>query len=529
MAGVEAEEVKRRVDIVEVGLWLGLPLRRKGKYFVCRCLYPERHRRGDRKAEHLCFDPVRQTYGCFACGYFGDAIDLVMRVRGVDFKQALEMLAEYAGISPPQRHNVTTPARRDSKAAQRRDAATLHTRPTPSPSPVITSTPGISSPKAPTATPPKAPHLPAQRRFDVTTPPSRDSAAVRRCDAVTLHCDPLHSALSSPIWRIYQTLLDLSPLSDQALEYLQSRGIQPEMALAARLGWIEDPAALLAELRRRFGDHLLAQAGLLSASGRLIFSRHRLIWPILWLLPPGQADDEPPEGPDAAAHAAGEPQAPSSPAAAAADSAQAPRQAPKAESPAAAGPPQAAQGPTSQSQAPGGPGEAPQMPRQGGQLAPDQRLPGRLQEPPMPGAVRLGEEEGEAVPIYLVGEAIGRRPEDAPKRLNLRRPIPAPFCAHLLFWAEPGEKVLICEGPVDTLLAVQAGYVAIGLPGAGAWRPEWARWLLPFEVYLALDPDPAGRRAAQRIASDLWRLGKTARRLPIPDGMDLADFLSQGA
>src|SRR5690606_12001199 len=43
-------------------------------------------------------NPELQIYKCFGCGVGGDLIDFVERIEGLDFPQALELLAGRAGI-----------------------------------------------------------------------------------------------------------------------------------------------------------------------------------------------------------------------------------------------------------------------------------------------------------------------------------------------------------------------------------------------------------------------------------------------
>ena len=72
------------------------------------------------------------------------------------------------------------------------------------------------------------------------------------------------------------------------------------------------------------------------------------------------------------------------------------------------------------------------------------------------------------------------------------------------------ERVLLVEGPSDMLAARSAGLPAIAVPGANAWRSEWASALDGRRVVVVMDCDRAGRQAAARIAEDLERRGIVA-------------------
>jgi 5S rRNA maturation endonuclease (ribonuclease M5) len=94
------------------------------------------------------------------------------------------------------------------------------------------------------------------------------------------------------------------------------------------------------------------------------------------------------------------------------------------------------------------------------------------------------------------------------------------------------ERVLLVEGPSDMLAARSAGLEAIAVPGANAWRPEWANALHGRTVIVVMDCDRPGRQAAARIADDLERRGIQVgiRDLAASrqDGYDVSDWLREG-
>lgn len=86
------ERVKQAVDIVDlVGSYMSL--RRQGRNYVGLCPWH------DDSKPSLQVNQDRQTFKCWVCNLGGDIFSFVMQKEGVEFKEALEMLAEKAGIS----------------------------------------------------------------------------------------------------------------------------------------------------------------------------------------------------------------------------------------------------------------------------------------------------------------------------------------------------------------------------------------------------------------------------------------------
>jgi DNA primase len=86
------EQVRQAVDIVElVGSYL--QLRRQGRNFVGLCPWHDDSR------PSLQVNPERQSFKCWVCDVGGDVFSFVMKAEGMEFREALEMLAERAGIT----------------------------------------------------------------------------------------------------------------------------------------------------------------------------------------------------------------------------------------------------------------------------------------------------------------------------------------------------------------------------------------------------------------------------------------------
>ncbi len=85
------ERIKQAVDIVEL-VSEYLPLRREGSSFKGLCPWHD----DSRPSLHI--NPQRQTFRCFVCDIGGDVFSFLMKHEGVTFVEALDTLAQRAGI-----------------------------------------------------------------------------------------------------------------------------------------------------------------------------------------------------------------------------------------------------------------------------------------------------------------------------------------------------------------------------------------------------------------------------------------------
>jgi DNA primase len=107
--GDAKEQVRQATDIVEL-VGKHLDLRRAGRNFVGRCPWHD-----DRKPS-LNVNPDRQTWKCWVCDIGGDVFSFVMKREGCDFREALQMLADRAGITlGPQQQHKSAPGSPDDK------------------------------------------------------------------------------------------------------------------------------------------------------------------------------------------------------------------------------------------------------------------------------------------------------------------------------------------------------------------------------------------------------------------------------
>lgn len=86
------ERIKEKLSIEEVVSWY-VQLKSAGSSMKARCPFHTE------KTPSFTVSPLRGTYHCFGCGVGGDMFSFVQAIEGVDFKGALVMLAEKAGVT----------------------------------------------------------------------------------------------------------------------------------------------------------------------------------------------------------------------------------------------------------------------------------------------------------------------------------------------------------------------------------------------------------------------------------------------
>ena len=74
-----------------------LPLQKKGREYVGNCPFH------NEKTGSFFVNDEKGTFHCFGCGASGDVFEYVMKKRGVQFIQAVESIAEIAGIRLPEK------------------------------------------------------------------------------------------------------------------------------------------------------------------------------------------------------------------------------------------------------------------------------------------------------------------------------------------------------------------------------------------------------------------------------------------
>ena len=87
----EVAEIKRRLDITEV-VSAYLPLKQSGRNLKAPCPFHQE------KTASFMVSPEKGIFHCFGCGEGGDIFTFVMKMDGLDFREALEKLARQAGV-----------------------------------------------------------------------------------------------------------------------------------------------------------------------------------------------------------------------------------------------------------------------------------------------------------------------------------------------------------------------------------------------------------------------------------------------
>lgn len=148
--------------------------------------------------------------------------------------------------------------------------------------------------------------------------------------------------------------------------------------------------------------------------------------------------------------------------------------------------------------------------------------------------------------------------------LNTAAAVPCLYNVDVLVADPLPDKVLVCEGESDTWTALSYGFAAVGSPGAKNFKDTWVEDFRRFTVatgideeraaireydgglsraeaeaaartgqrstvYLVLDADKAGADGERIIADLFLKAGlPIPRKLAIPDGKDLTDFMKEG-
>ncbi|MBI4064915.1 DNA primase [Candidatus Gottesmanbacteria bacterium] len=100
----DIDEVKSRLNIVDI-IGSRVALKKAGRHFKALCPFH------NEKTPSFIVSPERQSWHCFGCAKGGSVIDFVMEYEHVDFLEALETLAEKAGVKLERRSSDTPEAK----------------------------------------------------------------------------------------------------------------------------------------------------------------------------------------------------------------------------------------------------------------------------------------------------------------------------------------------------------------------------------------------------------------------------------
>ena len=92
------EEVRQRSDVVDI-ISSYVNLKRTGSNYVGLCPFH------NEKTASFSVSPSKQMYYCFGCGAGGNVFTFLMEYENLTFVEALERLAEQAGMVLPEKGN----------------------------------------------------------------------------------------------------------------------------------------------------------------------------------------------------------------------------------------------------------------------------------------------------------------------------------------------------------------------------------------------------------------------------------------
>ena len=91
MAGDTVQQIKDKLSITDV-VSQYVRIERSGANFRARCPFHAE------RSPSFFVSPERGTFHCFGCNTGGDIFTFVQQIEGLDFKGALKVLAEKAGV-----------------------------------------------------------------------------------------------------------------------------------------------------------------------------------------------------------------------------------------------------------------------------------------------------------------------------------------------------------------------------------------------------------------------------------------------
>ncbi len=116
-----------------------------------------------------------------------------------------------------------------------------------------------------------------------------------------------------------------------------------------------------------------------------------------------------------------------------------------------------------------------------------------------------------------------------PKYKNLPGIADRLFNTDTLQQASPGDKVFLCEGPFDTMIAEQNGLTAVGLLGLNNCNKTILRRLKDYELFICMDNHTEGNKQSYVIADTFREVAKKEAKINKlkPGIKDLTEYFTQ--
>ena len=111
LGNADRERVREASPLDQIIAEYGVALRKDGRNFTALCPFHKE------KTPSFKVDPERGTFRCFGCGENGDVFSFVQKIDALDFRGALSMLAERAGIELTGSFRKGATPRRDEREA----------------------------------------------------------------------------------------------------------------------------------------------------------------------------------------------------------------------------------------------------------------------------------------------------------------------------------------------------------------------------------------------------------------------------
>lgn len=112
------DDVSKVKDACDIARLIGesVAIKPKGREYVCLCPFHDDHNPSMRVI------PAKQIFHCFVCGTGGDVFTFVQKFHKMEFREALEFLAEKVGVTlTPRRRSADREGSDDAPAMTKRD------------------------------------------------------------------------------------------------------------------------------------------------------------------------------------------------------------------------------------------------------------------------------------------------------------------------------------------------------------------------------------------------------------------------